>query len=143
MTLTRNSPKNFGINRMESSNNQSLNVGVFWLVDNTIVGDVVELDEALPYGEALQHGEHSEFWEKLKASNNAEYKFKSHAYDYYPRGRMVCFPNRQTVRLYIDPCMNGDAVNSALTFFSPLGYEVEIDTDEHYRCAGCNPHFME
>jgi len=143
MTLLRDNPKNLGIERIEKIINRSVKVGIFWLVNNTIVGDVVELDEALPYGDALQYGGHYEFWEKLKAGNDAEHKFKSHAYDYYPRGRMVCFPKCQTVRLYVDHCMNDDAVNSALAFFSPQGYEVEIDTDDHYRCAGCNPHYME
>ena len=143
MTLSLNKLKTNEIERNENIISRSVKVGIFWLVDNIIVGDVVELDEAMPYGEALQYGGHYEFWEKLKADSDVEYKFKSHAYDYYPRGRMVCFPKRQTVRLYVDHCMNDDAVNSALAFFSLQGYEVEIDTDDHYRCAGCNPHYME
>jgi len=143
MTSSYNKSKTNEIERNEDIIHHSAKVGIFWLVDNIIVGDAVNLDEALPYGEALQYGGHYEFWNKLKAGNDAEYKLKSDAYDYYPRGRMVCFPKRQTVRLYVDHCMNDDAVNSALAFFSPQGYEVEIDTDDHYRCAGCNPHYME
>jgi hypothetical protein len=119
------------------------NVGIFWCVDGKIVGDAVTIDEAEPYGDALQYGGHYEFWEMLKASNDAERKLKSHVYDYYPRGRMVFFPVRNTVRLYIDSCIDNDNLNDALSFFKHGEFQIEIENDQHYRCAGCNSNFME
>jgi len=56
---------------------------------------------------------------------------------------MVSFPKRQTVRLYVDRCMDNDVINEALDFFEHQEYQIEIETDAHYRCAGCNPHYLE
>ena len=121
----------------------NVKVGIYWSVDDVIIGDAVYLQEAEPYGDALQHGGHYEFWEKLQAGNDSERKFKSHAYDYYPRGRMVCFLKRETVRLYVDRCMDNDVLNAVLDFFEHRDYPIEIENDAHYRCAGCNRHFTE
>jgi len=118
-------------------------VGIFWHVDGVIIGDAVSQEEAEPYGDALQYSGHYEFWENLTSTTVHERRFKSHAYDYYPRGRMVLFPKRQTVRLYVDRCMNDDAINNAMSFFDNDGYKVEIEKDDHYKCAGCNRHYLE
>lgn len=118
-------------------------VGIYWSVDGVIIGEAVCLPDAEEYGDALQHGGHYEFWEKLKAGTEAERKFKAHAYDYYPRGRMVCFPKRQIARLYVDKCMDNAVRNAALVFFCQEESNVEIEPDDHYRCAGCNRHYSE
>ncbi len=118
-------------------------VGIYWAVNGIIVGDAVYLDEAEEYGDALQYGGHYDFWEQLKPTNGVEKKLKSHDYDYYPRGRMLFFPKRKTARLYVDRCMDNDVLQAALRFFEILEYQVEIETDAHYRCAGCNRHYME
>jgi hypothetical protein len=131
------------IHRMCDEHTPHIKVGIYWSVDEVIVGAAVTLEMAEPYGDALQHGGHYEFWEKLHACTEAELKLKSHAYDFYPRGRVVCFPLRQTVRLYVDSCMDSDVLNAALDFFEHQEYEIEIETDEHYRCSRCNPNFMD
>jgi hypothetical protein len=118
-------------------------VGIFWCVAGNIVGDAVAIDNAEPYGEALQHGGHYEFWETLKAGNETERKLKSHAYDYYPRGRMVYFPKRKTVRLYIDCCIDNDNLTDVMRFFEHGELHIEIEKDQHYQCAECNRHYME
>ena len=120
-----------------------INVGIFWLVDGAIVGDAVTLENAEPYAEALQYGGHFEFWENLKVFSVTGRKLKSHAYDYYPRGRMVFFPKRQTARLYVDYCMGSEVLIKALDFFKHQKYEIEIESDAHYRCAGCNRNYAE
>jgi len=120
-----------------------LKVGIFWSVDDVIIGDAIYLHEAEEYGDALQHSGHYDFWEKLKAGNEAQRKLRSHAYDYYPRGRMVFFPNRQAASLYVDRCMDNDVLNDALDFFEHQDYGIEIETDAHYRCAGCNRNYLE
>ena len=124
-------------------NGPHIKVGIYWSVDDVIVGDAVYLHEAEEYGDALQHGGHYEFWEKLRPGNDMERKLKSHSYDYYPRGRMISFPKRQTVRLYVDRCMDNDVINEALDFFEHQEYQIEIETDAHYRCAECNRHYLE
>lgn len=118
-------------------------VGIYWCVDNVIVGDAVPVDAAEPYGEALQHGGHYEYWLRLKPSSPSELKLKEHAYDYYPRGRLVLFPERMTVRLYIDDCMDNDNLNDALDFFEHGQFNIEIEADSHYRCSRCNRNFMD
>lgn len=120
-----------------------MKVGIYWSVEGVIIGEAVELPDAEKYGDALQHGGHYEFWEKLKAGTEAERKFKAHSYDYYPRGRMVCFPKRRTARLYVDRCMDNSVRNAALKFFSCVASTLEFEEDEHYRCAGCNRHYLE
>jgi hypothetical protein len=56
---------------------------------------------------------------------------------------MVCFPKRQTVRLYVDRCMDNDVLEKALEFFEHREYRIEIETDAHYCCSGCNRHFVD
>ena len=92
-------------------------VGIFWYVDGVVIGDTAPQEEAEPYGDALQYGGHYDFWEGLVPGTVQERTFKSYAYDYYPRGRMVLFAKRQTVRLYVDRCMDDDVINATLAFF--------------------------
>jgi len=56
---------------------------------------------------------------------------------------MVFFPKRQTVRLYVDHCMDNDVINVALDFFEHQELQIEIETDHHYRCAECNRHYVD
>jgi hypothetical protein len=118
-------------------------VGIYWVVEGIVIGDAVPLEEAEPYGEALQHGGHYDYWCTLRPKTDAERKLKSGPYDYWPRGRLVFFPKRSTVRLYADPCLDNDDLNEVLDFFGHSGYRIEIEGDDHYRCSGCNPQFME
>lgn len=136
----------FGEGNVGMTNKQSkphTKVGIFWCIDSIIMGDAVPQEKAEPYGDAIQHGGHYEFWETLVPASESERKFKSHAYDFYPRGRMVLFPKRRTVRLYVDRCIDNNTVNIVLKFFGSREYEVEIEKDEHYQCAGCNRHYLE
>jgi len=118
-------------------------VGIYWSINDVIVGDAVYLHEAEPYGDALQHGGHYDFWQDLKPATDSERKLKIHEYDFYPRGRMVFFPKRQTARLYVDRCMDNDVINAALDYFEHQELQIEIETDHHYRCAECNQHYLE
>ncbi len=118
-------------------------VGMFWCVGGTIFGEAVPLSEAEPYGDALQHGGHYDFWQQLKPQNNAERQFKSHAYDYYPRGRVVYFQTRQQFRLYVDGCLSARDRESIADFFGLTEIQLEIERDEHYQCARCNHAYLE
>ena len=122
---------------------QTAKVGMFWCINDTVVGETVPLDEAEPYGDALQHGGHYDFWLKLKPRTEMERRFKIHAYDYYPRGRMVYFQSRHQFRLYIDKCLNVERQNAIIDFFGLAGTSLEIEMDMHYQCAECNRRYLE
>jgi len=83
-------------------------VGIFFFVDGEIIMDTVPVENGEPYGDAIQHGGHYEFWEKLVPKTLAERRFKARAYDAYPRGRVVFFPNRKKYVLYGDRCISTD-----------------------------------
>lgn len=118
-------------------------VGMFWCVGETVIGEAVPLSRAEPYGDALQHGGHYDFWRELKPQTVAERQLKSHAYDYYPRGRVVYFQSRQQFRLYMDGCMSPGNRAKVINFFGLDGVQCEIEMDAHYQCSGCNRRFME
>lgn len=118
-------------------------VGMFWYVDGTVIGAAVLLCEAEPYGDAFQHGGHYDFWDELKPKTEMERQLKSHAYDYYPRGRVVYFQSRQQFRLYVDGCLSADAREAVVDFFGLAGTPLEIEQDEHYQCAKCNNGYLE
>lgn len=118
-------------------------VGMFWCVGETVVGEAVPLSEAEPYGDALQHGGHYDFWLHLKPRTEAERRLKSHAYDYYPRGRVVYFQTRRQFRLYVDGCLSAEDRELIADFFGLAGSQLEIERDAHYQCAGCNQGYLE
>lgn len=118
-------------------------VGMFWYVGETVIGEAVPLSEAEPYGDALQHGGHYDYWLHLKPLTNAERRLKSHAYDYYPRGRVVYFQSRQHFRLYVDGCLRALDREAIADFFGLAGTQLEIERDTHYQCAKCNLGYLE
>ncbi len=118
-------------------------VGMFWCIGNTVVGEAVPLDKAEPYGDALQYGGHYDYWSELKPQTETDRRFKSHAYDYYPRGRVVYFQSRQQFRLYVDKCLSDENRKSIADYFSLDLTQIEIETDAHYQCAECNRGYLE
>lgn len=119
-------------------------VGIFFFIDNEILTDAVPVSEAEPYGDALQHGGHYEFWESLVPKTGTEKKLKARAYDAYPRGRVVFFPAEEMFRVYMDKCLTAGTLEVIREKFGLMGsIQVELKGDEHYRCAGCNPNYMD
>lgn len=119
-------------------------VGIFFFIDSEILMDAVAIEEGEAYGDALQHGGHYEYWEKLNPQTLAERKFKTRAYDAYPRGRVVYFPKKVKFHIYYDPCLGkGSRLDAIRTLFGLTGQDVEFAQDEHYQCANCNPHFLD
>lgn len=120
-----------------------MKVGIFFKMDVDILIDSVNVDAGEPYGEAIQFGGHYEFWEKLRPANLCERRFKAHAYDYYPRGRVVYFPRRNIYILYSDRCLTAEDIRTVVQAFALENQSFEVAGDAHYRCARCNPHFLE
>ncbi len=72
-----------------------------------------------------------------------EFRFKRHAYDYYPRGRIVHFPQRDLYRIYFDPCLTAEDLSVVIKRFGLEARAREVADDPHYRCSRCNPHYLE
>jgi hypothetical protein len=102
-------------------------VGVFWCIDDIIVGDSVEIDKADRNGDQLQYGSHPEYWERLVPKTEIERKLKMHPYNHYPLGFVIFFPAREVVRIYASRRMDMDNINDALDFFDHGPYDVEIE----------------
>ncbi len=123
-------------------------VGIFFFVDDDILMDAVPVEDGEPYGDAVQHGGHYEFWERIAPKTLAERKFKARAYDAYPRGRVIFFPKKKKYVLYGDHCISTDeyglvAEQFGLNGIFDEGMEIGIEHDLHYKCARCNLHFLE
>ena len=80
-------------------------VGIYWFIDNEVIKDAVPYKDGEPYGEAIQHGGHYDFWQALQPTTEIERKLKSRAYDAYPRGRVIYFPKKNMCRIYHDFCL--------------------------------------
>ena len=74
--------------RNETSKVSRVKVGNDFLIDALLLAD------GEPYGDAIGYSRHYYFHEILEPSTPAERHSKAHAYDYYPRGRVVCFPEK-------------------------------------------------
>ena len=119
-------------------------VGIFFFVDSKIIMDTVPVDKGEPYGDAVQHGGHYDFWKSLVPKTMAEKKFKARAYDAYPRGRVVYFPKRKRYRIYHDLCLKLNAELIIVTEqFNLKDVAIEFGKDEHYKCAVCNDNFLD
>ena len=119
-------------------------VGIFFFVGKEILMDAVPAAEGEPYGDAIQHGGHYEFWESLAPKTLAERKFKARPYDAYPRGRVIYFPKKKKYRIFHDLCLK---LNVELIIvaekFKLADVDRELENDEHYKCSRCNPHFLD
>jgi hypothetical protein len=118
-------------------------VGIYFKIGTDWLVDAVAVLSGEPYGEAIQHGEHYSFWDAFRPGSPAEYRFKRHAYDYYPRGRIVYFPQKGVYRIYLDPCLTAEDLSAIIARFDLEGHPREVVDDRHYRCSRCNPHYLD
>jgi hypothetical protein len=119
-------------------------VGIFFFVDSVIVLDQVPVERGEPYGNAVQYGGHYEFWERLRPKTRMERKFKTRAYDAFPRGRVVYFPSKNKYVIYYDECLGLSVELKAVTQkFELEGRDITFAKDEHYKCSKCNPYFLD
>ncbi len=123
--------------------NHTPRVGIFFKINTDFLIDAVPLTDGEPYGDAVGYSGHYEFHEILEPSTPSECRFKMHDYDYYPRGRVVGFPKKNSFTLYTDPCLTPDDVSRVISLFALDGQTVEVAGDEHYRCSACNKSYLE
>lgn len=117
-------------------------VGIYFVVKGQVIHDSIELDNAEPYGNAMQFGGHYDFHEALNPRSKYEYMFKNLPYDYFPRGRVVYFTHTKVFRIYHDKCISKTCIQEVLELFGLADMDIEIELDEHYKCAKCNPNFL-
>jgi hypothetical protein len=121
-------------------------VGIFFRVGEAWIVDAVAVRDGDPYGDAVQHGGHHDYWEALLPRTRAERRFKAHDYDYYPRGRVVYYPTAQTYRVYVDNCLTAAERREVLAAFGLAAESVEVEGNDdgtHYVCARCSPGYLE
>lgn len=119
------------------------NIGIFFKIDTDFIIDAVPLTDGEPYGDAIGYSGHYDYHENLVPSTPSERRFKAHDYDFYPRGRVVAFPNKISFTLYTDPCLTPDDISQLINQFALDGQTVEVAGDKHYRCSHCNKFYLE
>lgn len=119
-----------------------MRIGIFFVVDGVLISDSLLPEQGQRYGDHIEHGAHYDYWVNLVPTTVAESAFKSHAYDYYPRGRAVFDVKHNQVKLYVDRCI--DAATLAIISASfALPNNTRISYDEHYQCHHCNQMFID
>ncbi len=93
---------------------------------------MVTTEEAEPYGDALQHGGHFEWHEKLVPSTRSEWLLKRLPYEHWPRGRVVYFTLRGVYRVYISPRISQGMIAEIVYLFGLRDQVYEIEYDVHY-----------
>ncbi len=116
-------------------------VGIFFMVAGDLLLDAVPLSQGEHYGQAVGFSGHYDFWEALSPKTSIETLFKSHDYDYYPRGRVVFFKNTGRYSLYADACLNQRDLEKVVKAFQLSNYR--LARDEHYQCAICNQDYVD
>ncbi len=117
------------------------NVGIFFVVNGEVIFDAVPLEKGEPYGDAIGYSGHHDYWLALIPQSRTEHLFKSHDYDYFPRGRVVYFKNARHFRLYADRCLKKTEIQSVAAAFALA--EFQLARDEHYQCANCNAEYID
>ena len=113
-------------------------VGIFFVVNGTILLDAVALEQGEPYGDTVGFSAHIDYWEALAPKTPTEQLFKSHSYDYYPRGRIVYFKDNNMFSLYADHCITEGDIKMIVAAFQLPSSRVLRKRDQHYQCAKCN-----
>jgi len=116
-------------------------VGIFFVVNGDLVFDAVPLEHGELYGDAVGFSGHYDYWQALVPQSPTEQLFKSHVYDYFPRGRVVYFKDPSSFRLYADRCTRKADIEKVAAAFQLPAYR--LARDEHYRCAGCNSEYVD
>ncbi len=119
-----------------------MRIGIFFIVDGVLVSDTLSVEQCLQFGEHVEYGAHYDYWSKLEPTTIYESAFKSHAYDYYPRGRIVLDVKHHQVKLYVDHCIDTEALTNISTAFA-LPNNALVRYDEHYQCHRCNQMFID
>lgn len=116
-------------------------VGIFYIVQDHLLMDAAPLEQGEQYGDAVNFSGHFDYWGALSPSSALEQLLKNHAYDYFPRGRVVYFRRTDCFKLYADRCITKAEIEKIAIAFQLPTYQ--LAKDEHYQCAICNPVYLD
>lgn len=116
-------------------------IGIFFMVQGHLLIDAAPLEQGELYGDAINFSGHFEYWETLQPTSAIELLFKNHAYDYFPRGRVVYFNKTNSFKLYADRCITKAEIEKIAAAFQLSTYQ--LARDEHYQCVICNPDYLD
>lgn len=116
-------------------------VGIFFVVQGNLLIDVAPIAQGESYGDAINFSGHFDYWEALNPKSAVEQLFKNHAYDHFPRGRVVYFNKTSSFKLYADRCITKVKIEKIAAAFQLPAYQ--LARDEHYQCAICNPDYLD
>jgi len=117
-------------------------VGIFWLIEGSLLIDRSTLEAAEPYGECLTHtAGHYDRWQEWQALGVTRLaalgypgQIVSSEYDEWPRGRVVHETQQGRFVLYADPRLQRPEIIEALKLaFGLDNAEVVVRSDAHYR----------
>jgi hypothetical protein len=118
-----------------------MKIGIFFFLDGKVMMDAVPVVMGKSVGDAIQYGNHFEFWKSLQPKTSTEQSFKEWPYYSFPRGKVVYVPGKQVFRIYSDSCLNDKDIESVTKYFGLDDSMVQIDNDNLYQCAKCNEYF--
>ncbi|MGO9015899.1 MAG: hypothetical protein ACLQF0_13090 [Dissulfurispiraceae bacterium] len=118
-----------------------MKVGIFFSLGGEIISDSVHVEDGEAVGDAIQYGNHYEFWKALKPRTSTEHSFKVWPYYAFPRGKVVCIPGERVCRIYADPCLKRRDIASVIKHFGNRDFAIEVKNDKQYQCAKCNKYF--
>jgi len=116
-------------------------IGIFFVVQGHLLIDATPLKQGELYGDAINFSGHFDYWEALKPTSAVEQLFKNHAYDYFPRGRVVYFNQTDSFKLYVDCCITKNEIEKLAAAFQLSDYQLARDV--HYQCAICNADYLD
>jgi hypothetical protein len=110
-------------------------VGVFWLLNGSLVMDSVPLSEAEAYGPSLLYPRgHEEVWRDWQLQDHVPQDLE---YDELPRGRVSLVDGKFVI--LADACIARDRalVIGVISEMELPNHRTEVRTDSHYRCKVC------
>jgi hypothetical protein len=111
-------------------------VGIFWLLDSTLLTDSTPLNQAEPYGDRLTHPRsHIDVWDCWQKLGKVPVDVP---YEEPPRGRVVFNLKTSEPVLLADKCiLKRKSVIAEITKALGLPKNVTLGSDSHYRCSKC------
>ena len=116
-------------------------VGIFFVVQGHLLIDAAPVGQGELYGDAINFSCHFDYWDELTSTRAFEQSFKNHAYDHFPRGRVVYFNKTDNLKLYADRCITKVKIEKIAAEFHLPAYQ--LARDEHYQCGVCNPDYLD
>lgn len=105
-----------------------MKIGPFFYIKNTLIYNACPLTEGRKQADKLDNSYgHEKLWDD---------NFPTGDYIDYPRGRVVWDCTNDRAIIYIDPCINNDAVIEKIkAAFGLSDYVTAVD--DHYHCKKC------